>query len=118
MNIRTLMEELFAWCGDGIPHDYSNSCDTLKTGNPETEVSKVAVSMFATPDLIREVQANYHLPGKARTVGEMLADELLRLFGQFADADRTIVVGTDGRGAEGEHCGGENQKLFHGVSFF
>ena len=51
-------------------------------------------------------------------VGEMLADELLRLFGQFADADRTIVVGTDGRGAEGEHCGGENQKLFHGVSFF
>ena len=51
-------------------------------------------------------------------VGEMLADELLRLFGQFADADRTIVVGTDGRGAEGEHCGSENQKLFHGVSFF
>jgi hypothetical protein len=48
----------------------------------------------------------------------MLADELLRLFGQFADADRTIVVGTDGRGAEGEHCGSENQKLFHGVSFF
>ena len=25
-------------------------------------------------DLIREVQANYHLPGKARTVGEMLAE--------------------------------------------
>ena len=69
-------------------------------------------------DVIWEVQANYRLPGKARTVGEMLADELLRLFGQFADADRTIVVGTDGRGAEGEHCGSENQKLFHGVSFF
>ena len=25
-------------------------------------------------DLIREVQANYHLPGKVRTVGEMLAE--------------------------------------------
>ena len=25
-------------------------------------------------DLIREVQANYHLPGKAQTVGEMLAE--------------------------------------------
>lgn len=25
-------------------------------------------------DVIREVQANYHLPGKARTVGEMLAE--------------------------------------------
>ena len=25
-------------------------------------------------DMIREVQTNYHLPGKARTVGEMLAE--------------------------------------------
>ena len=25
-------------------------------------------------DLIREVQADYHLPGKARTIGEMLAE--------------------------------------------
>lgn len=25
-------------------------------------------------DVIREVQQNYHLPGKARTIGEMLAE--------------------------------------------
>ena len=56
MKIQTLMNELFSWCRDGEPHDYSQSCDTLKTGNPETEVRKVAVSMFATPDLIREVR--------------------------------------------------------------
>ena len=28
----------------------------------------------ACMDLIREVQANYHLPEKARTIGEMLAE--------------------------------------------
>ena len=28
----------------------------------------------ACMDLIREVQADYHLPGKARTIGEMLAE--------------------------------------------
>ena len=53
MNIQTLMNELFRWCADGAPHDYSGTCDTLKTGNPETEVHKVAVSMFATPAVIR-----------------------------------------------------------------
>ncbi len=56
MNIQTLMNELFAWCSDGGPHDYSQSCDTLKTGNQETELHKVAISMFATPNLIREVR--------------------------------------------------------------
>ena len=55
MNIQELMNELFLWCKDGGPHDYSKSCDTLKTGNPETELTKVAVSMFATPEIIREV---------------------------------------------------------------
>ena len=53
MNIQSLMNELFRWCADGDSHDYSDTCDTLKTGNPETEVHKVAVSMFATPAVIR-----------------------------------------------------------------
>ena len=53
MNIQTLMEELFNWCSDGGEHDYSNSCDTLKCGDPGTEIRKAAVSMFATPDVIR-----------------------------------------------------------------
>ena len=53
MNIQTLMEDLFNWCSDGGEHDYSNSCDTLKCGDPGTEIRKAAVSMFATPDVIR-----------------------------------------------------------------
>ena len=57
MNIRSLMDELFRWCEDGGPHDYSATCDTLKAGDPGTELRKVAVAMFATPDLIREAHA-------------------------------------------------------------
>lgn len=53
MTVRELMEELFRWCADGAPHDYSSSCDTLKCGSPETEVRKAAVTMFATPEVIR-----------------------------------------------------------------
>ena len=47
-----IMEELFA-LSDAV--DFSNTCDTCKAGNPEVEVDKIAVSMFATPDVIREV---------------------------------------------------------------
>ena len=31
-----------------------NTCDTLKAGNPDAEVSRIAVTMFATPDVVRE----------------------------------------------------------------
>ncbi len=34
--------------------DYSNTCDTLKAGSPDAEVTKIAVSMFATPNTVRE----------------------------------------------------------------
>lgn len=33
-----------------------NTCDCLKIGNPEAEVTKIAVSMFATPDVVREAK--------------------------------------------------------------
>ena len=56
MKIRELMDEIFAWCQDGAAHDYSNTCDTLKCGDPETELHRVAVAMFATPELIRRVR--------------------------------------------------------------
>ncbi|MCI8387795.1 MAG: hypothetical protein HFE63_04950 [Clostridiales bacterium] len=39
-----------------IERDYSNTYDTCKSGSPETEVSKIAVSMFATPDIIRQAK--------------------------------------------------------------
>ena len=33
--------------------DYSKSCDKCVSGNPEADVQKVAVAMFASPDLIK-----------------------------------------------------------------
>ena len=53
MKVKELMEKLFAWCDDAGPHDYANTCDTLKAGDPESEVQKAAVTMFATPEVIR-----------------------------------------------------------------
>ncbi|MFQ9148313.1 MAG: hypothetical protein ACLR5G_08605 [Eubacteriales bacterium] len=29
------------------------TCDTIKSGSPDAEVTKIAVSMFATPDVVR-----------------------------------------------------------------
>lgn len=49
-----IMEELFALANPG---DFSRSCDTCKAGDPNREVHKVAVSMFATPDVVRQAQA-------------------------------------------------------------
>ena len=37
--------------------NYTNTCDTWKAGNPEKEVKKVAVTMFGTPDLLKEAKA-------------------------------------------------------------
>ena len=36
--------------------DLGRTCDTCKAGNPDTEVTKVAVSMFATVDIIRQAK--------------------------------------------------------------
>ncbi len=36
------------------PIDLSKTCDTCKCGDPQKEVSKIAVTMFATPDTVRE----------------------------------------------------------------
>jgi putative NIF3 family GTP cyclohydrolase 1 type 2 len=52
MIIDELIEELSSWSPEG---DYSKTCDTIKCGRSDKELRKVAVSMFATPDLIRAV---------------------------------------------------------------
>lgn len=51
MKAYELMEELFALAPDG---DYTDTCDTLKAGSPEREVSRVAVTMIPTVDVIRQ----------------------------------------------------------------
>lgn len=48
-----IIEELFRLAND---IDYSNSCDTCKAGDPNVDVDKIAVSMFATPELVRRVK--------------------------------------------------------------
>ena len=57
MKAKELMDAIFHWCNDNGEKDYSNTCDTVKCGDPEREIRKVAVTMTATVDLIREVQA-------------------------------------------------------------
>ena len=52
MNSRDVMDKLFAW-SKGDPYDYSKTCDTLKFGDPDREVRKVATTMFPTPEVIR-----------------------------------------------------------------
>lgn len=48
-----IMNELFSWA----PGDYSHTCDTLKAGSPDTEVTRVAVCCFTTPRVIRDAAA-------------------------------------------------------------
>lgn len=48
-----IMDELFKLAND---RDYSNTCDTCKAGNPDIEVRKIAVSMFATPEVVRRAR--------------------------------------------------------------
>lgn len=50
MKAQQIMDWLYSF-GEGA--DYSWTCDTMKAGSPETEVTKVAVTMIATVDVIK-----------------------------------------------------------------
>ena len=54
MKAKDLMEGIFSWCNDNGVQDYSNTCDTVKTGNPEKDIRKVAVAMTATVAVLRD----------------------------------------------------------------
>lgn len=45
-----IMNELYALAGEG---DYSNTCDTLKAGKADQETNRVALTMFATPEVVK-----------------------------------------------------------------
>lgn len=51
MKASEVMDVLFGFGADG---DYSNTCDTLKAGNPNVEVTKAAVTMFPTVEVIKK----------------------------------------------------------------
>lgn len=48
-----IMNELFSWA----PGEYNPTCDTLKAGNPQAEVTKVAVCCFNTVQVVRDAAA-------------------------------------------------------------
>ena len=48
-----IMNEIFSWA----PGEYNPTCDTLKAGSPDTEVSRVAVCCFTTPQVVRDAAA-------------------------------------------------------------
>lgn len=50
MKCSEIMDMLFSLADD---HDFSKTCDTCKAGDPEKGAHKVAVTMFATPNVIR-----------------------------------------------------------------
>ncbi len=53
MKISDFIQELFDWT-DPVRERYETTCDTLKAGDPDAELGdKVAVCMFATPEVIR-----------------------------------------------------------------
>ena len=51
MKAYEIMDDLFSLAN---PLWSDRTCDTLKAGDPNAEVSKVAVSMFATADIVRQ----------------------------------------------------------------
>lgn len=48
--------EIIEWINKGAQH-LDKTCDTIKSGHPEQEIKKIAVSMFATVDVIKKAQA-------------------------------------------------------------
>ncbi len=53
MKAHEIMNELFSLAAVS---NLTNTCDTLKAGNPDVSVSRIAVTMFATPDVVREAR--------------------------------------------------------------
>ena len=51
MKAYEIIEKLFTF---GSDFNYTQTCDTLKCGSPYADVTKVAVAMFPTVDLIKE----------------------------------------------------------------
>ncbi len=52
MKCNDVINEIKSWASVEI--EPANTCDTIKCGDGEKEVKKVAISMFATPDVVNE----------------------------------------------------------------
>lgn len=50
-------EEIIKWlCSFSFKQDYEKTCDNFKNGSSDINVKKLAVAMFATPNVIKEAQ--------------------------------------------------------------
>lgn len=56
MKIKDFMQALYDFT-DNAPENYKTTCDMLKIGEPEAEMTKVATTMFATAEVIRQAAA-------------------------------------------------------------
>ena len=54
MKARKIMEVLYSM---ETTANYTHTCDTIKAGDSEKEVKKVAVTMFGTPELLKKAKA-------------------------------------------------------------
>ena len=50
-------KKIIALMESWAPGTYERTCDTVKCGDPECEVSRAAVCCFATPEVIRAAKA-------------------------------------------------------------
>lgn len=55
MTCKELTEELKAMAAVRV--DAEHTCDTFKSGTPEAKVTKTAISMFATPEVVKQAAA-------------------------------------------------------------
>lgn len=53
MKAAQVMEKLFSWA----PGEYERTCDVIKAGSAEAQVSRAAVCCFPTPQVIRDAAA-------------------------------------------------------------
>jgi len=89
MKASEIIDKLFSIAEE---RDYSASCDKCVAGDPEKEVSKVAVCMFATPDVIKAAaewgaqlfithEPVYHNPAEEKEQIDVLKRELIESTG-------------------------------------
>lgn len=95
MKIAELYDEMrtyFGKIGEG------RTCDTFKAGNPENEVTGVGVSMFATPDVIRECKDSginfliVHEPTYHNHWDDEIPDDAAKMKKQLIDESGIIIA--------------------------
>ena len=95
MKISDLFEEMSEYFGK---LEYGKTCDTYKAGNSENEITKIGISMFATPDVIRKcVESNInflivHEPVFYNHWDDTLPNDLAKKKKEFIENSKVTVA--------------------------